>query len=630
MLSRVGQAARRSMPGCAAADHAARPPGSLTAESGEGVDMGRMLVRRWARAATLLTVVSLAVMGPAVSAAAPSGPPTSVGRGGAATTVERLATDAAIDAMRQGGNAVDAAVTAAAVLGLTEPFSAGIGGGGFMVILRAGDGLVTTIDHRETAPAAMHPASFMENGRPLAFNDARYSGLSAGVPGTVAGWATALERYGTFSLREALRPATHLAARGFVVDQTFADQVQQNADYFDDIPATARLFLDRDGTPPDVGTVFRNPDLARTYARIAALGPAGFYRGPVADAIVATVNRPPVSRGANHVWRPGVMTTADLAAYTALEREPTHVDYRGLDVYGMGPPSSGGSTVGEALNILEGFDLGSMSREAALHLLLEASRFAFADRNAYVADPAFFDVPLQGLLSDGFAAQRRSLITDRAAASPVAPGDPYPFDAGPAADVQPSATVTRSGSTTHLNVSDRQRNVVSYTFTIESTGGNGMVVPGWGFLLNNELTDFNFDSTTHPNRVEGGKRPRSSMAPTIVLRDGAPFLSVGTPGGSMIITTVLQILVERIDLGRSLPEAIAAPRASQRNTAATSAEPAFIASPEARALEARGHRFTPTAEIGAASGIEFLDDGRVLAAAEPVRRGGGSAAVERP
>ena len=592
--------------------------------------MRRMLVRRWVRTATAGALLSLAAVAPAGSATAPSGPPTAVGRGGAAATIERLATDAAIEALRSGGNAVDATVTAAAVLGVTEPFSAGIGGGGFMVIYRAGDGLVTTIDHRETAPAAMRPDSFLENGQALPFNDARYSGLSAGVPGTVAGWATALDRYGTFSLNQALRPATHLAARGFVIDQPFFDQTRDNLDWFDDVGATARLFLDRDGTPRDVGTVFTNPDLARTYARIGALGPAGFYEGPVADAIVATVTRPPVSPNANHRWRPGVMTAADLAAYTAPEREPTHVDYRGYDVYGMGPPSSGGSTVGEALNILEGFDLSGMTREQVLHLYLEASRFAFADRNAYVADPDFFDVPLAGLLSDGFAAERRALITDRAATSPVPPGDPYPFDAGSPAAGEVSATVTRSGSTTHLNVSDRHGNVVSYTFTIESTGGNGLVVPGYGFLLNNELTDFNFNSTTHPNRVEGGKRPRSSMSPTIVLRDGSPFLSVGTPGGSMIITTVLQILVDRIDLGSPLPAAIAAPRASQRNTPATSAEPAFIASPEAAALRARGHVFTPVAEIGAATGLEFLVDGRVLAAAEPVRRGGGSARVERP
>ncbi|HVF14517.1 MAG TPA: gamma-glutamyltransferase [Acidimicrobiales bacterium] len=595
----------------------------------------RTLKQRWLAIATLGALIWPVLVAPAgaagaPAATAPTGPPTATGRGGAAATIERLATDAALNAMRWGGNAVDATVTAAAVLGVTEPFSAGIGGGGFMVIYQASDGQVTTIDHRETAPAAMAPDSFLENGRPLPFNDARYSGVSAGVPGTVAGWATALDRYGTFPMFRALIPAIVVAARGFAIDQAFFTQTQDNADYFDDVPASARLFLDRDGTPRDVGTVFRNLDLARTYARIAVLGPAGFYHGPVARAIVNAVHHPPVGANANHTWRPGVMTAADLAAYTAVERSPTHVDYRGYDVYGMGPPSSGGSTVGEALNILEGYDLGRMTRDEVLHLFLEASRFAFADRNAYVADPDYFDVPLEGLLSDGFAAQRRAHITELAATSPVPPGDPYPFDGGTPVAAEASATVTRSGSTTHLDVTDRTGNVVSYTFTIESTGGNGIVVPGYGFLLNNELTDFNFNSTTHPNRVEGGKRPRSSMSPTIVLRDGEPFLALGSPGGSMIITTVLQILVDRIDLGSTLPAAIAAPRASQRNTAATSAEPAFIASPEASALLARGHTFTVTPEIGAATGLELLGGGRVLAAAEPIRRGGGSARVARP
>jgi gamma-glutamyltranspeptidase/glutathione hydrolase len=253
-----------------------------------------------------------------------------------------------------------------------------------------------------------------------------------------------------------------------------------------------------------------------------------------------------------------------------------------------------------------------MERARALHYFLEASRFSFADRNAYLADPDFEDVPLAELLSDGFADDRRALITDIAAASPVPPGDPL------------------SRETTHLVVSDRTGTVVSYTFTIESTGGNGIVVPGRGFLLNNELTDFNFDSLTHPNRADGGKRPRSSMSPTIVLNGGRPFLAVGSPGGSMIITTVLQVLLERLDLGATLPRAIASPRASQRNTATTVAEPAFIASAEATALVGRGHVFTPTPEIGAVTGIEFLGEGRVQAAAEPTRRGGGSAMVERP
>ena len=587
--------------------------------------MGRSSMRRLA---TLLALVLLAAPAAATakqdSPAQPVKEPTAVGRGGAAATVDVLATKAAVDVLRRGGNAVDAAVAAAAVLGVTEPFSAGIGGGGFLVI-RTATGKVTTIDSRETAHGAMEPDSLWEGGAPLAFNDARYSGLSAGVPGTVRGWEKALRRYGTMSLRKLLRPAIEVARKGFVVDQVFFDQTLGNVDYFDDVPSTRELYLDPDGTPHDVGTVFRNPDLAGAYKRLARLGARGFYRGDVAEAIVDAVRQPPVAADANHVWRPGLMTLSDVERYVAPERRPTRVGYRGLDVYGMGPPSSGGSTVGEALNILEGFDLSAASRAQAFHLYLEASRFSFADRNAYLADPAYFDVPLAGLLSDAFAAERRGLIDPaHAATSPVAPGDPYPYDvAGVAA-----ATAAHGETTTHLTVSDRKGTVVSYTFTIESTGGNGIVVPGWGFLLNNELTDFNYDSLTHPNRVEGGKRPRSSMSPTIVLDDGEPFLALGSPGGSTIITTVLQILVDRLELGSALPEAIAAPRATQRNTASTLAEAAFLGSPLAQELVTTyGHVLAPTGEIGAATGIEFLPDGRVLAAAEPVRRGGGSAMI---
>lgn len=593
------------------------------------------------RTALSLALSALLVLSTGPLAAAPratgapavhTGPATSTGRGGAAATVDALATRAAIETLRRGGNAVDAAVTAAAVLGVTDPFSCGIGGGGFMVIHRVADAEVTTIDHRETAPAAMRPDSFFEEGKPLSFIDARFSGLSAGVPGTVRGWADALERYGTFSLAQVLQPAIDVARAGFVIDQTFFNQTQANIDWLDDIPSSTALFLDSDGTPHDVGTVFRNPDLAATYSRIAHLGAKGFYRGAVADAVVETVQEPPVAADANHLWRSGVMTKRDLLRYAAPERAPTRVSYRGLDVYGMGPPSSGGSTVGEALNILEGFDLATSDRATALHSLVEASRLSFADRNAYLADPDFFDVPLEGLLSDGFAGQRRSLISDRAASSPIPPGDPYPFqgESGHPTPTQADATTTRTGTTTHLTVSDRHGNVVAYTFTIESIGGNGMVVPGHGFLLNNELTDFNFDSTTHPNRVEGGKRPRSSMSPTIVLARGRPLLALGSPGGSTIITTVLQILLDRLDLDATLPQAIATPRLSQRNTAETVTEPGFLDTQEAEALQARGHVFATTAEIGATTGIEFLADDRVLAAAEPQRHGGGSALVEHP
>jgi gamma-glutamyltranspeptidase / glutathione hydrolase len=564
---------------------------------------------------------------------------TAVGQGGGAATVDLLGTRAAIQTLKRGGNAVDAAVAAAGVLGVVEPFSCGIGGGGFMVI-RTPEGDVTTIDSRELSPAAMRPNSFREGGAVLAFDDARYSGLSAGVPGTVAGWDLALDRYGTLDFDEVLRPGIRVARRGFEVDRTFASQTEPNIPWFDDIPSTAELYLDEDGTARDPGTKLRNPDLARTYQRIARRGAEGFYEGWLAKAIVRAVQQPPVADNADHTWRPGLMTEEDVAAYTAPEREPTRIGYRGLDVWGMGPPSSGGSTVSEILNILEGYGDLATDRTRALHLLLEASRYSFADRNAYLADPAHFDVPLSGLLSDSFAAERRALIDEnQAATSPVAPGDPYDNQGDPGMAREGSAAISHPRqSTTHLVVSDRRGTVVSYTFTIESTGGNGIVVPGWGFLLNNELTDFNFDSRTHPNRADSRKRPRSSMSPTIVTRDGQPLLAVGSPGGSTIIGTVAQVLVDRLDLGASLPEAIARPRAVERNTAgsggnppASTAEQAFIDSPEGQALANEyGHEFTPTSEIGAVTGLEFLDQSRVLAAAEPVRRGGGSAAVVHP
>ena len=399
---------------------------------------------------------------------------------------------------------------------------------------------------------------------------------------------------------------------------------------FDDISSSEALYLDPDHTPHDVGTVQRNPDLAKAYERIAKLGRECFYTGAIADALTDAVQSPPLTADADHVWRPGLMTERDLLAYTAPEREPTHVGYRGLDVYGMGPPSSGGSTVGEALNILEQApDWGSLTTTQKYHWFLEASRLAFADRGAYLGDPAFNDIPLDGLLSDGFAAERAALIDPaHAGTSPAPPGDP--------------TDNTTQRSTTHLTVVDKDGMIVTYTFTIESTGGNAIVVPGWGFLVNNELTDFDFvpSSTgrSSPNLPAGNKRPRSSIAPTIVEKDGTPILATGTPGGSTIITTVLQILLERFDLGKTLPQAIAAPRAAQRNTVLTQAEPAFIASPEGQELATVfGHSFATPAltpptngEIGAATGIELLGDGGLLAAAEPVRRGGGSAQVVSP
>jgi gamma-glutamyltranspeptidase / glutathione hydrolase len=574
--------------------------------------------------------------GPLPAAAAPDRVPVAVGFGGAVATVDPTATRVGLDVLRRGGNAVDAAVAAAATLGVTEPFSAGIGGGGFFVFYDARSRRVHTIDGREAAPAATTPTVFVDpaTGAAYQFQEARVSGLSVGVPGTPATWAQALRRFGTTSLSAALRPAIGVARRGFPVDDTFRTQIAADAAAFSQFSSTSRLYLPG-GQPPATGSVFRNPDLARTYELLARHGTAAFYRGELARDIVATVADPPVADAPPTAWpfpiRPGTMRLADLAAYEVRFPQPTHVRYRGFDVFGMPTPSSGGQAVGEALNILERSNLGALPRTQALHRYLEASALAFADRNRYVGDGTPRAL-LRELLSDGFAGERACLVDPaRAATKPVAPGTPDGSyggcPAGAAADA-PAPT----GSTTNLTVADRWGNVVEYTLTIEQTGGNAMVVPGRGFLLNNELTDFNFTPTqgtaADPNLPAPGKRPRSSMAPTIVLKDGRPFLAVGSPGGSTIITTVLQILLGRLDLGLSLADAIAAPRATQRNTATVQAEPGF--DPERPGLEALGHAFAPNPEIGAATGIELRRDGRMIAAAEPTRRGGGAAGVVRP
>ena len=560
--------------------------------------------------------------------------PVAIGRGGAVSTVDPEATRVGLDVLRRGGNAVDAAVAAAATLGVTEPYSAGIGGGGFFVYYDAASGTVSTIDGRETAPAAMQPDAFVENGVPIPFAEAVTSGLSVGTPGTPLTWQRALDEWGSLSLLQALRGAIVVAARGFVVDETFRQQTLDNLDRFDDFTSTRELFLPG-GDAPAVGSVFRNRDLARTYAQLGARGVDWLYEGRLGRDVVRTAQQPPVVEGANRIVRTGLLERSDLAAYDAPFRAPTVIDYRGLDVYSMAPPSSGGSTVGEALNILEQFDLAGLDRTQALHHYLEASALAYADRNAYVGDPDYVDVPLEELLSDGFAAERACLIDPAAAAvKPVPPGNPDGDYA--ACELVGAASGVGDGgtSTTHLTTADRWGNIVSYTLTIEATGGSGIVVPNRGFLLNNELTDFNFvqapGALPDPNLPAPGKRPRSSMAPTIVFQDGQPLLALGSPGGATIITTVLQTLLNRLDFGLSLPDAVAAPRASQRNAATVQAEAAFIAA-DGPPLQALGHVFgTNTAEIGAVTGIELLDNGKLLAVAEPVRRGGGSAGVVRP
>ncbi|MFJ2113652.1 gamma-glutamyltransferase [Streptomyces sp. NPDC087850] len=585
-------------------------------------------------AVALLAVGAAAPPSHSATAPPPEKTPVAAGYGGAVASVDADASAAGIEVLRRGGNAVDAAVATAAALGVTEPYSAGIGGGGYFVYYDARSRTVHTIDGRETAPRSADSSLFLEDGRPIPFAEAMTSGRGVGTPGTPATWDAALGAWGSRSLGQLLKPAERLAKHGFTVDATFRAQTQSNQERFADFPDTARLFLPG-GALPVVGSVFKNPDLARTYAELGRKGTGALYRGELGRDIVRTVRNPPVSPDATRVVRSGDLAAGDLASYRTKRQAPTKVSYRGLDVYGMAPSSSGGTSVGEALNILEGTDLSKASQARYLHRYIEASRIAFADRGRWVGDPAFEDVPTEGLLSQRFADSRACLIKDDAVLkSPLAPGDPA--DPTPCATGGTAAPTTFEGeNTTHLTAADKWGNVVAYTLTIESTGGSAITVPGRGFLLNNELTDFSFapaNPAVHdPNLPGPGKRPRSSISPTIVLdRHNRPVLAVGSPGGSTIITTVLQTLTGTLDRGLPLVDAIAAPRASQRNTAATELEPGLWNSPVRQQLEALGHVFTQNPEIGAATGVQRLPDGRWLAAAETVRRGGGSAMVVHP
>ncbi|GAB3599944.1 gamma-glutamyltransferase [Angustibacter peucedani] len=569
----------------------------------------------------------------------PSAPkvPVMTGGGGAVASVDDVATQVGIDVLRHGGNAADAAVAAAATLGVTEPFSSGIGGGGYLVYYDAKHRRVEALDGRETAPRTFTSTTFTDgNGKPLDFATVVNSGLSVGVPGTPALWDAAARRWGTRSFARLMQPAEEVARRGFVVDATFNQQVSDNAARFARFPATAALYL-KGGQPPATGSVFRNPDMAKAYRELQRHGVGALYRGELGAALVREAQHPHTSDGST-VY-PGQLTRRDLASYRALLREPTTTRYRGLEVRGMPVSSSGGIATGESLNLLEAYDhqtgtkLSDVDETQYLHRFSEATATAFADRGRWVGSVP--GVPTRELTSQGFADERACTLFSptKAATRPLPFGNPDGSYACDGAAGRTSAIRDDHG-TTHLTVADRWGDVASYTLTIEQTGGSGITVPGWGFLLNNELTDFNFVPVTagvpDPNLPGAGKRPRSSMSPTIVTSHGRPVLALGSPGGATIITTVTQVLTEYVDRGLPLVDAIAAPRLSSRNGAAEEAEPAIYDGPLGAALTGLGHVLKANPEIGAATGIVLRRDGTFQAAAETTRRGGGSAMVVRP
>jgi len=576
--------------------------------------------------------------------------PLAVGTGGAVASMDVGASRAGIDVLRRGGNAVDAAIATASALGVTVPFVAGPGGGGFMVIYDAREHTVTTIDGRETCPAACTPNLFIDSttGQPMGYTAASDQPLSTGVPGNVATWATAVRDFGRLSLSADLRPAIALANRGFAVNFDFNQLEQSGLSTLQAYPASRSLLLTPSGDPLPVGTWLRDPDLAHTYELIARQGPSALYDGPIGQAIVQADDQPVLQPGQSIVTNLGIMTMHDLQSYRTRTLAPTQVNYRGLTVYGMAPPSSGGSTEGEILNILSAYPLGSEPRAEALFQYLEASRLAYADRNAYVGDPDYVNVPLTGLLDPNFAATRGCLIGNTALTSPVAPGSPFaPFPgcSSTAASAQSSSASPEAHHTNNIVTEDKWGDIVAYTNTINFFGGSGQVVPGYGFLLNDELTDFDFAPSSpgayDPNLPAAGKEPRSSMGPIIALRNGRPEFSIGAAGGSTIITTVVQTLMNHVDFGMSLPAALAAPRVSQTNSSSNTslAEPDFYNSALAQQLTSQyGEKFSlATGSIlpldnypGDATALQMLGNGRAEAIAEPVRLGGGSALVVQP
>ncbi|MGB6313699.1 MAG: gamma-glutamyltransferase [Pseudolabrys sp.] len=505
-----------------------------------------------------------------------------------------------IEILDRGGNAVDAAVAVGFALAVTYPRAGNIGGGGFMVIHLGKTGEDAAIDYRETAPAAATETMFLDaNGEPDP-KKSRDSGLSVGVPGTVAGLALAHAKYGSgkLSLAELIEPAIELARNGVEIVDDIADTLPLAQPRIGRWHSSAPVFLNSDGTVLMPGQDLLQPDLAITLRAIASDGPKGFYEGPVAEKIVAAVRK-----------AGGVMTTEDIKNYRAILREPVRGTYRGYDIVSMPPPSSGGVHLIEMLNILEGYDLAKLPRGESLHVLAEVMKRAYADRATFMGDPDSVKMPVAGLISKKYAAALRTQIGNRATpATEVRSGNPADFE---------------GQNTTHFSVIDSDCNAVSNTYTLNFSYGLGLVAEGTGVLLNNELDDFTSKPGTanayglvgyNANLPGPGKRPLSSMTPTIVMKDGKPFLITGSPGGSRIISTVLQIIVNVIDFHLPVDQAVSAPRVHhQWQPDELSAEPGI--SPEILdGLVKRGHKVVPTPPQTSANSIEITADGYVGAA----------------
>jgi gamma-glutamyltranspeptidase/glutathione hydrolase len=494
------------------------------------------------------------------------------GTAGVIATESPAAARAGRDVLARGGNAIDAAVTTVFALGVARPQSCGIGGGGFMVY-RSPDGKVRTLDFRETAGAAMKADALVGPGLHKTFT----GHLTVGVPGTLAGMSSALQRFGTLSLPVALRPAERLARLGFHVPTSMSGAMARRQKDLALFPAAAAQYL-KDGAPYPPGDTLKQPVLAATIRRLMREGTGAMYGGTLARRIVRDMRAPrPDTRD------PGILTVKDFSSYKAIWRSPVHTTYRGRDVYAMGPASSGGTTMIEMLNILEGLDLHAFGETSAqtVTAIAAAQKIAWADRGSYLGDPAFVSVPLDQMLSKEYAAQRRAEI-DLGRAGTFAPGT------FPAATVRAAGEdLNPAGSTTHVSVIDAKGGAVAVTCTIEQEFGSAVVAPGTGFLLNNELTDFSGPGTA--NEPAPGKRPRSSINPTIMVQGGKPVLVAGAAGGSTIIMAPTLAILDTVDFGMTLPQAVDAQRIDDQGSNTLTIEDARFAPDVLARLEDAGY-----------------------------------------
>ncbi len=532
-----------------------------------------------------------------------------VARHGMVAGPEQLAAEVGAQMLRQGGNAVDAAVATGFALAVTYPRAGNLAGGGFMLIHLADENRQTLIDYRETAPAGASRDMFLDAQGNLDHDKEYFSLQAAGVPGTVAGLLYALEKYGTLSREQVLAPAIALAAEGLTVSFGLNYEINAGAEQLRKNPAAERLFFHADGSPYDMGDIWRQPDLAWTLGQISAKGKAGFYSGEVAQRITAEMT----AEG-------GLITPEDLANYQVVERQPVRGTFRDFEVVSTPPPSSGGVHIVQMLNILEGYDMRAMGHNSAayLHYLTESMKLAYADRSLYLGDPDFVSVPVAQLTDKAYAARQRQLIDSTRAT--------------PSVDITPGKLLDgESTETTHYSVADRFGNVVSNTYTLNFSFGSNIVVPGTGMLLNNEMADF----ATSPgkgnafglvqgeaNKIEPGKRPLSSMSPTIVFRDGKPWLATGSPGGSVIISTVLQMALNAMEFDMNVATAAAAPRVHHQWMPDELQMEEGFSVDTVRLLQGMGHPVNISDRTTGCTSSIMLEDGWLLGAADPRRYGG--------